>query len=386
MKQLESRIRSYESNRKGLYNQIKSIRNASLAIGASLLSSIPVAEAAIVYSGIQNVNLNWAGGVQVDGNIDIDGGGNDLLFRVYGYGGGPGFVAKKIGGGNMNAFSGNEIGGYVYPTPHNTSQVFDANAAWQTNGTQGDLQLSGISNTQWDALANGTTRVMGIRLSGDRYGWVRITKNSSSNWTIVDWAYEDVANTPISPTTTLPIELGGFTASTLDKGVSLEWNTLSEINNAGFEIERSTDGRKFARIGYVEGSGTSTRDRYYSYLDNELESEGAYYYRLKQMDYDGSYTFSDVLHINYRTDHAIDVSISPNPAKDRVHIEFSSHKVGAAHVSLISTTGQLIQKEAFQLGNGSQGVDFHLLSVESGVYIMKIEINSKIEYRQIVVK
>ena len=81
----------------------------------------------------------------------------------------------------------------------------------------------------------------------------------------------------------IPVELTAFTANVIGSDVILNWETATETNNSGFDIERSEDNINFAHIGFVPGSGTTTEIRNYSYTDN-LVSGGTYYYRLKQID------------------------------------------------------------------------------------------------------
>ena len=94
----------------------------------------------------------------------------------------------------------------------------------------------------------------------------------------------------------IPVELTSFTASTVDGNVVLNWITATELNNAGFQIERrkTTDERRedWESIGFVNGNGTSTETHTYSFAD-ESPVAGKSYYRLKQIDFDGSFEYSN---------------------------------------------------------------------------------------------
>lgn len=99
---------------------------------------------------------------------------------------------------------------------------------------------------------------------------------------------------------TLPVELTSFTASQSNGNVILNWETATEINNSGFEIERSSQNENWRRIGFVAGLGTTSENQSYSFIDKNIGS-GIFLYRLKQIDYNGSFEYSD----------AVEISVSP---------------------------------------------------------------------------
>lgn len=118
-------------------------------------------------------------------------------------------------------------------------------------------------------------------------------------------------------TTVLPIKLKSFKA-VMGKGISnLSFTTASEINNAGFDIERSADGITFEKIGWVDGHGSTTEEIHYTFTDTK-PLFGINYYRLRQMDYDGRFEYSKIVNVGYTSD---DVYLYPNPATDILHIQ-----------------------------------------------------------------
>ncbi len=92
----------------------------------------------------------------------------------------------------------------------------------------------------------------------------------------------------------LPVELTSFTANAIDGQVGLNWTTQTETNNLGFDIERSVDENEFLKIGFVKGNGTTILPQNYSFKDQNLAAD-TYYYRLKQIDLDGSFNYSEVI-------------------------------------------------------------------------------------------
>jgi len=94
-----------------------------------------------------------------------------------------------------------------------------------------------------------------------------------------------------------PVELTAFSAVLKDNQVNLNWVTSTEINNRGFEIERKFMDNVFSTIGFVAGHGTTTEEHSYSFIDKNIET-GKYFYRLKQIDYDGSYTYTNEIEVD----------------------------------------------------------------------------------------
>jgi len=105
-----------------------------------------------------------------------------------------------------------------------------------------------------------------------------------------DYLYEAVSNI-------IPVELSSFTASASKNSVTLNWITATELNNLGFEIQRLSIGDVWEKIVFVEGYGTTTEIHNYSYIDVNL-TPGKYLYRLKQIDFDGQFEYSDVVEVD----------------------------------------------------------------------------------------
>jgi YD repeat-containing protein len=114
----------------------------------------------------------------------------------------------------------------------------------------------------------------------------------------------------------LPVELLSFTGEKAENGNLLEWITASELNNKGFDVERSENGENFEKIGFVEGNGTTLEIQNYDYLDENVISELTYY-RLKQIDFDGQFEYSNVVVI-YQSikKETVKVSFYPNPTRE----------------------------------------------------------------------
>ena len=136
-------------------------------------------------------------------------------------------------------------------------------------------------------------------------------------------------------TDNIPVELTGFSAFAFNNGVKLEWKTASELNNNGFEIERSINTRAdFITVGFVEGKGTTTEISNYSYIDNlELTGLQSIHYRLKQVDYNGAFSYSSIVNVDVNIPDGFVLNQNyPNPFNPSTQISYSI--AGDAFVSL----------------------------------------------------
>ncbi|MCE7042605.1 T9SS type A sorting domain-containing protein [Dyadobacter sp. CY312] len=163
----------------------------------------------------------------------------------------------------------------------------------------------------------------------------------------------------------LPVRLGAFTAKSSENGVRLEWNTYSEKDNAGFDIERSKDAIKFVRIASVEGLGNSDIENHYTFSDNSPLADISYY-RLKQTDVDGTYSYSQVRSVK---NNATSVVAYPNPVRDLLTIDFKGNKVDGKLV-IVNVLGQEVRQSTLS-GSGHKEIDVSKLP--SGIYFYRID-------------
>lgn len=153
-------------------------------------------------------------------------------------------------------------------------------------------------------------------------------------------------------TIALPVELMYIETNKVNLGVQINWAAASEINNQGFEIERSTDALNWVSLGWEAGNGNSNSIREYSYLDKNPVN-GTNYYRLKQVDYDGNFEHTDISQVVVET--ASRVSIYPNPTQGNVkfNIPVESFKVKDAFgTTLIEGDETISSLNLFELKNG----------------------------------
>jgi hypothetical protein len=171
----------------------------------------------------------------------------------------------------------------------------------------------------------------------------------------------------------LPVELTSFTASANEGIVELNWITATENNNQGFEVQRNT-GSEFVTIGFVQGHGTTTETQEYSYIDNNVSS-GSYTYRLKQVDYNGSFAFSDIVEVEVITPKAYALYQNyPNPFNPSTMINFSLATDSRVTLKVFNVLGQevatLLNKNMVA---GLHEINFDASNINTGVYLYRIE-------------
>src|SRR5690606_20022014 len=185
--------------------------------------------------------------------------------------------------------------------------------------------------------------------------------------------YDVSLNNAITISGVVPVELTSFTAAAEKNQVTLNWQTATETNNRGFEIQRRSSNSDFVTIGFVEGKGTSTNSSSYSYTDKNVDNQ-AFSYRLKQIDFDGSFEYSNIVEVDLSL--PADFSISqnyPNPFNPSTSIRFALPVDAKVSVMLYNSLGEVV--ENLVEGNftaGNHTINFNAANLTSGTYIYKI--------------
>jgi Secretion system C-terminal sorting domain len=174
-------------------------------------------------------------------------------------------------------------------------------------------------------------------------------------------------------TTALPVELTTFNANVNKSTTKLAWQTASEKNNAFFAIERSVDGDVFSKIGEVKGNGTSTITQNYQYTD-AAPVKGINYYRLRQVDFDGTEDVSKTVSVNFDGKGGSKAKVYPTLVSNLVNIELSSDAKTALSVS--DVTGRVILTQNTE---GAYYQTMNLGTLSSGLYFLNIRSNEGTE-------
>ncbi|WP_324671546.1 T9SS type A sorting domain-containing protein [Hymenobacter sp. GOD-10R] len=216
---------------------------------------------------------------------------------------------------------------------YNNVKVFSSNSLLNTHYTQIRVSLATLSQAK-----------------------IRIRLNASSRTVLL---VDDVLISSNSP---LPVELVRFTAEAQEKNVALHWITASEKNSDYFEVQRSTNGEIFAAIGKVQGEGTTSSISNYLFTDR-APVNGLAYYRLRQVDLDGTESYSPVQAVEWKGDAAV-ASFYPNPSAES--ITFTGTE-GVLHYRIYNVKGQQVA-----IGEAASGSTVDLRAVPAGMYLLEL--------------
>jgi len=170
---------------------------------------------------------------------------------------------------------------------------------------------------------------------------------------------------------TLPVDFASFTGERKNKNNLLNWQTASEINNSHFNVERSKNGRNFELIGKVEGSGNTYSSQEYDFVDKNPSTDA--FYRLVQVDYDGSSEYSDIIFIDSNFSHFDSgIEIYPNPVNDRLNVQLNNFKDDVLNLSILDITGRIVIIKSINPTNHGNTLDLDLSNLESGAYFVKL--------------
>jgi hypothetical protein len=197
--------------------------------------------------------------------------------------------------------------------------------------------------------------------------------------TLINYKIDGKQRTNISIDVT-PVELVSFTASIDKNTISLNWKTATELNNSGFNIEKgsvkNSDGDViFNKIGFVKGEGNTTSPINYSYSE-KLNNTGIYYYRLKQIDNNGTFKYSSTVEVNFNS-HVNNFTMDqnyPNPFNPSTTITYSLPVASNVKLSVFNALGQQVKIiENVYKNAGSYKITLNAYDLNSGIYFYKIE-------------
>ncbi len=214
------------------------------------------------------------------------------------------------------------------------------------------------------------------------FGFARkLNKNSEAAGTVDIGAYEYKLN--IDP---LPVEVISFSVNSKNDNVILVWQTATEKNNYGFEIERKAATNNWNKIVFIEGSGNSNSPKQYAFTDKEL-ANGTYNYRLKQIDNDGNFTYSNKVEVIVNVlpeEYSLSQNF-PNPFNPSTNIEYALPAAGNVKLTIFNTIGQIIKvyEEGYK-GAGLYNIYFNASELPSGIYFYKLEAGRFTQMRKMI--
>jgi hypothetical protein len=292
---------------------------------------------------------------------------------------------KRFGGSGLETASSikqTSDGGYIVAgyTYSNDGDV---------NGNHGDhdywiLKLDSDGNFQWQKCLGGsqTDYAHSIETTTDGGYIMAGISNSSDGDVTGNHGDFDFWVVKLGADAALPVTLLNFSGEVNGKQNLLHWTTATEQNNTGFEIQRSTNGINFSKIGFVDTkaiNGNSNSKITYDFTDNNY-SATINYYRLKQIDKDGKFSFSNIVVLKNNNAVALGLyAIYPNPAKNILNVKTSS--AGNTKITLLVTdvSGKLIITKQTNVGNGESIIPLDVSHLSAGSYFLKMLCNNGCE-------
>jgi hypothetical protein len=180
-----------------------------------------------------------------------------------------------------------------------------------------------------------------------------------------------------SNTNPLPVELARFTAASSGEAVTLRWSTTSEENNAGFDVERSTDGETFTTIGFEPGVGTTEEAQSYRFVDREAPFATTLFYRLRQVDTDGTFEYSPVVEVEVTPSAVALLPVAPNPVSASARLRYELPEATAVRLQVFDLLGRRVatlvdgEKPA-----GRHEVSWRSAGLASGTYFVRLQAGS----------
>lgn len=287
------------------------------------------------------------------------------------------------------------------PGPNNVD--FSATFNFTTDGGYWDLQgNSAITNGTFDlTLQKRNYNPKGkpaYTIVRDGNPWILDLANTSFNGTLENAAFLETSRTGYSSLgkfnaafseQPMPVELLFLRAYCASEcgAVQLRWATASETNNDRFELLRSVDGRRFNKIGEITGAGSTSEWSAYEYLDENLPPRSnVLYYRLNQIDFDGTATLSNIASVEIDRSAPFDrvIRIYPNPAGAYFTLECRGVSSVTITARLFNSSGQVVFAEMVEPEGGAALSEFDLSGLSSGVYSLQLILDDEVVVERIV--
>jgi len=295
-------------------------------------------------------------------------------------------VAKAVwGAGNLPTAVNVQYYSGVNPTNTISGSSF-ANAYYNVQPTGGSGYTFNLTLMQDSAIHRNIAAVNRMQIAnylGTATDWLRYNNSAAlgNNGYVLA---NNVSNTGVftftdSALTPLPVSLNYFMAKVEADDVVLNWQTATEKNNKGFLVQRSTNGVEFKDINFVNGKGNASTVSNYTMLDvNPFDASNGLYYRLKQIDFDGAYAYSNVAVVNKNNLDLSSVSIYPNPVVSQFIVEFMSKGNTIATIQIVDMHGKTMHTQQLETNKGLNKVNVNgAEELAPGIYFARLTVNGE---------
>ncbi len=273
--------------------------------------------------------------------------------------------------------------GYNYSITLHPGNLLDVNNAANyytiPNACGVPYQTQRIRVVAKDGIVGGNTQVG----PGNWAPWAHL---SSYIWCQFDNADLDISlnnqtsfskfrihGTNLNSNTVLPVELTSLKATPIDNQyIKISWSTASELNNKEFKVLKSTDGVDFTEIGTLNGNGTTNQTHNYHFDDFNVQPDVLYYYKLKQIDFDNTYSFTNIVSAKLNNSDQFSISdIYPNPSTNQAYINIYVPNADALTYAFYNALGQVIKSKDIQLQKGYNKIELNNTDLAKGTYIVR---------------
>ena len=323
---------------------------------------------------IGGFNLNLTN----NGTIDFDKGGSvDVVLS------GSGTVGGMMPMNNVNSISpGNSPGCLTFASGLTHSGLTNIEIGGTTGCTNHDkVDVTGTANISGAvnvSLINGFTPVAGQTFTLLEADVISGTYSAINYPTVsgITWQTQYNATSVVAKANAaLPVELIKFNARTVNQHVALDWATATERNNAGFYVEKSSDSKAWERIEFIEGAGDAVVQNTYTMVDKNPFA-GINYYRLQQVDRDGTSEYSEIVSANIT--YQKQVSIYPNPASDILNLK--GEQLENSIVRILNSAGIPVHRQVYE------GEVIDIQHLQAGIYMIEIAGKGDPIYERLIIK
>ncbi len=343
----------------------------------------------ISFCNSTDFGMSWARRNSIDNVFD---GGVSFPDDLHGWTGGGSISPTVEGWVHHTTDGGTTWSGRILSTPYPVRVVYFFDS--QMGIAQGGEVNSGVGGI-WESTDGGSNWTEAVT-TGCEMGsidWQRVSADSIDIWSVgytSSGGFHSVVYKKRIGFNIVPVELTSFTAIVQNTSVRLNWQTGTETNNKGFEIERLKNteavNQYWEKIGYAAGFGTTTEPRSYSFTDDNISS-GSYSYRLKQIDFDGSVSYSGEIEVSVTLPEEFTLGQNyPNPFNPSTRIEYSIPKDGYVSLKVYNALGQQVASLVDGIVKaGSHQVTFNAADLSSGAYYYRIEAGNNVSVKKMIV-
>jgi hypothetical protein len=182
----------------------------------------------------------------------------------------------------------------------------------------------------------------------------------------------------------LPVQLTSLKATTTSSANTITWTTATELNNRGFELQRSTNDGQYETIAFINGVGNSNEANQYSFNDIEIDPAKSYCYRLKQVDFDGTSEYSKIVCVAARKLNSVHIATQPNPFSNTLNISIVAEMEGAAMVEVLDIIGKVILVKNAAIHAGNNNVMFETDNLKNGIYFVRIKQQNEVITKRVI--